>query len=313
MLEKVGLKKFLNRVKVGLILRAYAARPELVAGTVLQIRQTVDRFRALQIENHRVVSRIDILVWADSRYRATWEDNRFPLADCGETHSALLKEFSADIGKLIEVTEVTRGDLYCGILNRGVMMQAIAGVQYSTIFSHQAYPYVNNETLRLMIQGACDGARVVPVVINELPGVIEGLAGNTFCMWHNASLMQVGGFDSSRSGLKPQSTLANNNWRKWDTGKGYDYYWSAGVEEIVPLIKMIEEFGKDQPFIASVFAFDADGKQYVVPDPEQDPDGYLRHIRKLNTKLPRQQAMASMLQSDISVLKGAVMPEYLQS
>ena len=95
--------------------------------------------------------------------------------------------------------------------------------------------------------------------------------------------------------------------RGWDERQGDVYYQLAGVEEIIPLARLVETFG---PCIAPIVPRGAGVQRYKVPDPVRDPELWRRHVAKMGTKYERQVALLSQIGKDLSFLKGGVMPTY---
>ena len=285
---------------IGLILRVFSPRPDLIESNVASVKSAVDR--ALTGAPFR---RVDILISADSR---------FGDSDCGGTAFALRRTFGqARPGyRSVFVSEVTKGDIYCGLLNYGIATQVRHGVDYSVILSSGVQSYATPETFGAMGEAAGNGARVIGVVVDELSESIRaGRIANTFAMWHNVSLMAVGGFDLRAAKPRKDDRLARylRGWsreQKEKDGNGEVFYNFAGVEEIIPLVRLIDTYG---PCIAPIVPQGA-VKQWVTPDPVSNPEGYARHLKKLGTKFERQAAFAAMERVDLSFLKGGVMPEY---
>lgn len=283
--------------KIGLILRVFSPKVEQVANNVALVRGMVEK--AIEVS---VFDRIDILIPADSR---------FDDSDCGKTAPALRKEFSG-ASDLIFISEVTRGDIFCGLLNYGVAFQSRHGIDYSMIMSFGVQSYATPETFSAMLKAVEDGALVVGVAVDELSeSIIDGRIANTFAMWHNISLLSVGGFDLRAAKPRKDDRLAKylRGWSREQEdkiGNGEVFYHFAGVEEIIPLIRMTDTFGK---CIASIVPQGA-VKEWIAPNPVEDPEGYARHIKKLGTKFERQAAFAALEGSDLSFIKGGVMDAY---
>ena len=299
-LMTMTLKQFVSEKKLGLILRAFARKPEQVSDQVAMLEGVIDRaLRNYVVSNGRrqhIPILVDIMVWADDRFSGQ--------ADYGSTASALRKEF-CHIQNL-RVTEVKHGDLFCGLLNYGVARQIRSGCDYTVIASKEAASYWNQETFDAMVEACCLGARATGVATNELAqSVLEGRLANTFCMWKNIDLVSVGGFDLRAA--KPADDRSAFYMRGWDERQGDVYYQLAGVEEIIPLARLVETFG---PCIAPIVPRGAGVQRYKVPDPVRDPELWRRHVAKMGTKYERQVALLSQIGKDLSFLKGGVMPTY---
>lgn len=289
---------FLARKKVGMILRVYATKAEDVPNRVSMIEKAVVAARKATINGKSLIQRIDVLVWSDRNYKD---------ADCGQTTEVLRHKFAGE--KNLFVSEVRHGDIFCGILNYGVVHQLRHGCDYSLVVSAEAFSYMTPETMRMMVDAVCSGARVVGVAINELTrSVLDGRIANTFAMWHNESLMTVGGFDLRAA--KPANEFSTHYMKGWSPEKNeHVFYHLAGVEEIIPLARLTETFG---PCIAPILPKGEGIQQYQVPDSVKSPELWQRHISKMGTKLERQSALLASIGIDINFLKGGVMPEYRQ-
>lgn len=296
--KKKRKKDFLARKKVGMILRVYATKAEDVPNRVGMIEKAVVAARKAMVDGKSLIQRIDVLVWRDQNYKD---------ADCGQTAEALRQKFAAE--KNLFVSEVRHGDVFCGILNYGVVHQLRHGCDYSLIVSAEAFSYMTPETMEAIMGAACKGALAIPVAITELTeSVLEGRGANTFMMWHNESLMTVGGFDLRAA--KPANEFSAHYMKGWSQEKGEPvFYHLAGVEEVIPLARLTETFG---PCIAPILPSGEGIQRYQAPDPATSPDLWQRHISKMGTKLERQSALLATIGCDISFLKGGVMPEYRQ-
>jgi hypothetical protein len=181
------------------------------------------------------------------------------------------------------------------------------------ILSTQVSSYFNNETIEKMLEAIDFGALVVGVAIDELTdSIMQGRIANTFALWHNKSLMTVGGFDlrASKPRKDNKTTLFLEGWnseKEEKEGDGGVFYHLAGVEEIIPLIRIVRIFGNK---IAPILPQGNDIKEWVTPNSKDDPVGYARHLKKMGTKLQRQTAFAAFENADLSLLEGGVMPQY---
>ena len=295
-----NLNAFLSRKKIGLILRVYAQEESQIPKRVKMIREFIERVLTVKHRDRVIVSRIDVLVWADKRFKES---------DCGKTAQALRDIFPRKTGSCVHIQNVEYGDLFCGLLNYGIAIQSRAGIEHSIIASSEAYSYFNEATLMAMIEAAKKGARAVGVAINELTdSILKGRLANTFCMWDNISLMAVGGFDFRAS--KPTDEKTAHYMRGWHEDNGDVYYHLAGVEEVVPLARMVELFGE---CLAPVLPQGEGVKRYEAPNPATETELYLRHTQKMGTKLERQTAHLVSIGCDPSVIEGGIMPEYRNS
>ncbi len=279
----------LHQKRLGLILRVFSPKEELVEKTVAQISETLDLADKI-IDGRQVFSRIDVLVSADNRYGDT---------DCGLTHKILLK---VDRQINIHISEISHGDIYCGMLNYGVAHQMRDRIDFSMILSSGVKDYLTYENIIAMIEALEKGAKVTGLAITELaPSILDGRIANTCAIWHNVSLMTVGGFDLRASKPLKDDRLANYV-RGWSLEKGEIFYNAAGVEEIFPLVRLVKLFGS---CIAPILP--VTGARWEVSN---DPDVQKREAAKLGTKYERQMRWTIMEDVDFSFIKGGVMPEY---
>ncbi|MBI5045394.1 MAG: hypothetical protein HZC14_00050 [Candidatus Niyogibacteria bacterium] len=268
--------------RVGLILRTYATDSKDVAGRVATVKDAVERAVRLTIGGYQAIHRIDVLVWADKR---------FAESDCGYTYASLQSALQGVPD--VYLSEVRRGDLFCGLLNYGIALQLRNGMDYSIILSVSARSYFNEPIQK--------GARAVGVAINELSESIhEGRLANTFCLWDNVALMTVGGFDLRAAKIADhQSGTYILGWSK--EMHQMAHYQLSGVEEIIPLARLVENFG---PCIAAIDPQGEGVQKYELPDPAQQPELYKRHMSKMATKFERQTVLLASI---------GVQPSFLQS
>lgn len=292
----------LHQKRIGLLLRVFSPKPELVDKTIEQVFATLSQASRLVIEDMKVFSRIDVLVSADSRYGDV---------DCGETLSAmrlfverLEPEYASLLMKNVHLAEIRHGDIFCGMLNYGVVKQMRDRIDYTMILSTGVKDYLTVDNLVAMLSALEQGARVTGLAISELaPSILDGRVANTFAIWDNLSLMTVGGFDL-RAGKPLKDDRLADYVRGWSEEKGEVFYNSAGVEEIIPLVRMVKLFG---PCIAPTQPIN--GVRWVVSN---DPDVQKREQAKLGTKYERQMRWAVTENVDFSFIRGGVLPEYRQ-
>lgn len=253
-----------------------------------QVVETVEMAEALGI-----FSRIDVLVSADSR---------FGDSDCGETAAALRPALASH--RSVVVSEVSHGDIFCGLLNYGIAHQMRDRIDYTMVLSSGVKDYLTKENMTAMLSALEAGARVTGLAIAELaPSIMDGRIANTAAIWDNVSLMTVGGFDLRAAKPLRDDRLAD--WvRGWSEEKGEVFYNAAGVEEMIPLARLIKTFGA---CIAPIMP--VTGARWVVSD---DPDVQKREAGKLGTKFERQMRWCVAEDVDFSFLRGGVMPAYRQ-
>ena len=283
----------MNEKKVGLLVRGFAKKADDVPSRVAMMDELISTARKAEVEGKPFIGRTDILIWANQ--------NDYPgEVDCGELAPALRKHFKND--KNVFVHEVKTGDLFCSILNYGATMQTRAGCDYSVIASAEANPYWGSDVPAKLVRAMCDGALVAGVAINELTeSVMEGRIANTLAMWHTISLMSVGGFDLHAT--KPKDDKHAHYMKGTDSEGRVRFYHLGGVEEMIPLARLVDMFGQ---CIAPIESSDPN-LRYIMPDPAKDPELYARHMSKFGTKLERQTAHLVHVGRDISHIRGGVM------
>ncbi len=255
---------------VGLIVRMFAFNDrELVI--------KMDLLKQMLATAHQIgkFARIDILIPSDER---------FVQCDFGKTKQALAKE---KLGEQVYVHEV-QGDLFCDLLNYGVDLQYTQNIKYSMMVSLEAQQFLHEHNFTAMLHAMHSGAKVSGVAIPEFERIIlDGRVMNTCAMWDTWALKEVGGFDvSARAMMK-------NEFRPF-----------AGVEEIIPLLRIYKRFGKCiAPIIDRTH-------RIVVPDKEIQKESYEYHTLKVKTKDLRQRHYAESIGENIDVLRNAVMSQY---
>lgn len=289
--------EFLGQNRVGLLLRVYANKQEQIPARVAEMREMVSRALSMFGRSGQCVfSRVDIVVWADQRYNDS---------DCGQTAPTMQEAFKDE--RAVSISEYRHGDLFCGILNWGVANQMSNGVNHTVIASTQALDHMNLSNVKALLQAVGDGALVAGIAIHELAElVMRGRIANTFAIWDNVALMCVGGFDLRA--MKPVDDREAVYINHWSPENGSSMINIAGVEEMIPIARMVRDCG---PCIAPILPAD-ESARYRVPDPTQEPDNYARHLKKLGTKKPRQDAHLAYAGFATSYLEGGILPEYRQ-
>lgn len=284
----------------GLIFRSYQPKEDEISTkyTLEKTQTLIDRALAIKKSDGKPFFRkIHGLIWADERF--------IDEHDYGKIAGPLRRQNLNN--KMVKIKEVKHGDLYCGILNYGIGLQVRDKIDISVIVSPEASSYLKQEALEEFQEAFMAGAKVAGLAIKELrSSILEGRLVNTFSAWDNLSLITAGLFDS-RAAKIPKYDKHGILMQGWSEEEGEVYYHLAGVEEIIPLAKLINMFG---PCLAPI---KPKGKgHYAIPDKNVDPEGYKRHLQKLDTKLRRQLIMLSSIGYDSSYLKGGVMPLYRQ-
>jgi hypothetical protein len=283
----------LDRKRFGLILRGFSKSSEQVAKNVEAITKAAEAASQLTIGGKHVFSSIQVLIAAD-KSRIDY--------DCGETGPAL-KRTLKDMGiRSAEVHEVQNGDLFCGVLNYGTSFLLRRSIDYVGILSHGAVDYLTADNMSGMLAAFENGARATGLAIEELqPSILAGRLANTLAFWDAIALMSVGGFD-----LRAAQPALSDKTAPYMRGNGSDlYYPLAGVEEIIPLIRLTATHGK---CIAPIMP--TGQAQWKAPDPVADPEGAARHHKKMGTKFERQAALAASVGADLSYLQYGVMEQY---
>lgn len=281
--------KLLERNRVGALLRVFANTPEAVSLQVASAMGALRRLLALKTGNRPTFNRIDFLVSSDPDFEDT---------DCGLTAARLRELVHVEFPDApVHVLEIKRGDIYCMLLNYGIANHLEDRISYSMILSHLASSYTTEATVNGLLAAMYRRARVAGVAMDELAPLIErGLIMNTFAMWHNKSLMTVGGFDLRAAKPALVHVHTKEKVKGWSEtkaarhGDGAVEYHAAGCEEIIPLIRLVRFFG---PCIRSVLP--KEKGTWREHDAAIDPRAYHRHLAKLATKSERQNLMAATL------------------
>lgn len=296
------MSAILAREKFGILLRAFSPQPHLAPLRAEQIAQTVDRVLSTRLGGHQVVKRVDVLVWADrGNYPAD--------ADSGHLAGELATLTGHDA---VKIHTVVSGDPYCELLNRGVGLQLRDRCSHSFVLSSEAAGYWTDTSVAACVDAIERGARVTGLALHEIKDLVRaGRIANTFALWNNLDLCQVGLFDlRARKRTIHEMPVPVMGYSK-ELGDFVNYEMSA-EEEILPLVKLIrvrrKQFG---PFIAPIELDEASALgAYRVPDPIADPQGYQRHLGKMATKKIRQDHYLALEGVDSSFLQWGVMPDY---
>ena len=280
--------KLLERNRVGALLRIFANKPESVDMVVASGLSALRRLLSLRTEGRPTFSRIDFLVSSDPAYDDT---------DCGQTAERLRKEIAEHFPQAaVNVLEIKRGDIYCMLLNYGVVNQLEDRVPYSVILSHNVASYATQENVDALLTAMYHKARVAGIAIKEIsPLVTRGVVANTFAIWHNKSLMTVGGFDLAAAKPTRAHAHAHDRLIGWSEqkalrhGDGKVEFHAAGCEEVIPLVRFAKYFGKS----IAVINPKGEGMEWTEFDEKTDSVAYHRHLAKLATKKERQERMAA--------------------
>ncbi len=283
----------LARERIGLVLRVFAKTPDQVDKNAGEVLKAARQAATLRIGNRNIFSKILIAVASDTRRI----DH-----DCGMTAQWIRDALTQRPEPRIRIFEAYHSDLFCGILNDSMLELFEDRCRYATVLSHTALGYLTAENMLQTIEAFERGAKVCGVAIEELQeSVLEGRVANTFATWDIKALLGVGGFDLKAAQPFKDDRLANYL-RGWSTTAGEVYYPYAGVEEIISLCRLVERHGK---CIAPITPHDT--AEWKEPDPQSDPEGYKRHLKKMGTKHERQMAFTTSIGFDLSYLRGGVM------
>ena len=300
-----NLKRLLERESVGLSLRVFAGKPELVEKqcevTLALARKAAD----MHLDDGKTVFKNILLLVAEDKRRVDY--------DCGLSSEYLKNALTKNPRTQIKIISCKQEDLFCGTLNLASAKLLRSGCKYMAVFSSLAHDYLDMQFMEDASLAFSKGAVVAGLAIAELQqSILDGLIANTSAVWDIEALTAVGGFDQCAEhpfkkghfGLFTDERLV-----QWVQGQRLDgtdgFYPSAGVEEIIPLIRLARKF--DRQCIAPIMP--SSGKVWEVPN---DPVALSRHHNKMATKRTRQEGMAQKVNADLSVLKDAVMNGYKQ-
>jgi hypothetical protein len=294
-------EKLLERNRVGALMRIFATTSEEVEMQTGSAMTALHKLLTHKTGDHNSFARIDFLVSSDPNF----EDS-----DCGETATILRNRIQSELpGAPVNVFEIKKGDIYAMLLNYGVAIQLEDRIPYSLILSHREHAHITSDNIHALLAAMHNKARVAGLILPEVAETVrKGRIANTFAIWHNKSLVTVGGFDL-RAG-KPMIHEANktkiftsvNTQFVERSGHETLTFHAAGCEEIIPLLRFNKFFG---PSI-----------RLVTPEnPESIPalgniftdKSYRRHHAKLATKDARQAYMAEIAGFDIDELRTALM------
>lgn len=273
-------------MKIGVIVRAFARTPELVSGQVQAVGKLIDAFEKLI--SREEIKKIDVVVPINQI---------FVDVDCGQTKKALEESTQKDCVRIYN----TQYGLFCGLLNEAMARQIRDGCTHSLIVSTGCVDYVTEDNIKGLTTAANDGAIATGLAIGELSeSILSGRIANTFAMWNIEPLLAVGGFD-----LRAENAQADNRIQPFMRGKSTDgkdvFYPLAGVEEIIPLVRLVEMHDKCiKPVVPT-------SGLWKAPNPVVDPVGFKRHVAKMATKFERQSVFAHQVSADFSFIEGGVM------
>lgn len=300
--ERDNAIKLLERNRVGVIMRVFAESPGAVGHQVSSAMDAVRRVLTLRTGDRATFARVDLIVSSDPDYDDT---------DCGLTAEELRTRVRAEFPNApVHVSELKKGDIYCMLLNYGVANQLEDRVSYSVMLSHSVSSYATQENVDALLSAMYRKARVAGVAISELRELVtKGYIMDTFAIWHNKSLVTVGGFDLRASKPRREHKHAHPKVTGWSEtkadrhGDGAVEYHVAGCEEVIPLIRMVKNFG---PCIRVVEPKGV-GMEWKEANPDIDPYAYHRHLAKLATKVDRLHRMALIEGSPLEIIESGLM------
>lgn len=280
-------QKLLERNRVGVLLRVFAKTEADVEPQVQSAITALKKLQSLTTGHKKTFARIDFLVSSDPNFEDT---------DCGLTAMKLreaVRELYSETP--INVFEIKKGDIYAMLLNFGVANHLEDRIPYSLIVSHWAHQHITEANVYALFSAMQQKARVAGLVIPEAAETIrQGRIANTFAMWHNKSLVTVGGFDL-RAGKPMKSQTKDTAMVSADSevaekllGQKTVTYHAAGVEEIIPLLRFGKFFGPSIKVVESPEQTDASLTKTF------DTEWHKRHVAKLATKDARQRYMAEL-------------------
>ncbi len=295
--------KLLERNRVGALLRIFAPTPDVVEHQIELATTSLKKLLALKTGDKPTFSRIDFLVS---------NDHRFSDSDCDLTTTRLREVMDTQFPDApVNVLNIRYGDIYCMLLNYGIVNQLEDRVPYTCIISNHASLYITQEHIDALLAAMYQKARVAGLAFGKHEKLVQtGRVMNTFSMWHNKSLITVGGFDLRamkplKSDMhKAQTVVGHSTHLEEHFGEGKAEYHVAGCEEIIPLIRMTRIFGQCIKIVSA-----SDSTLSWGSDREKDPVGYQRHHAKLATKDARQRYMAGLEGESIDFLKTGLMEE----
>jgi len=244
----------LEKNSIGLVLRAFTPPQATVEEThkaidknIGVLRGVVERAAALTYDGASIYSQVNIVVQNDPRYID---------CDCGLTAQALRRvKQSWEVGGLAQrvlVQECLSGDLYVGNNNFALREQREAGLDYIQFLSPGLLDYFVWENMAQVLEALEKGARGVGVAMEPHRESIlkQGFLLDTFDIFHIESLMSVGGYDvlaaqptrleKARKETSPLFSLLTDP----ETGEEEYVYAYAGVEEMVPIIRLVRKYGR---------------------------------------------------------------------
>jgi hypothetical protein len=301
-----SVKSLLSTNKVGVLVRAFATEQKNVPSTVDGVVRLVSRLGEARVEGMPAFREVFIVIFADKRFGTR--------ADCGELHAplrtAVTEVTSAHPHLKVRIEEVLHGDLNWGILNYGFSGLHRAGCDLIASISPQSVSICTDKNLADVYTAFTRGAKAACLAVYDKLGIAQGCFSNACTVWDANALAGVGNFDE-RTAMPVDESRAN--WKRgYHPDLGFVWYLMQGVEEIAPLLRLVDQFGECLAPIIPVEALTQGegGILYELPDRETSPDLWQRKMRQLVTKRCRQNTAAESSGRNLACLKGGVMREY---
>lgn len=214
-------------------------------------------------------------------------DGRYGQCDTGQTAAEIRRLLGDGAAPRVEVEEVRKGDNFCGTLNHGLSRMLHEGIDLVTILSAEAGEYLNEDIALHTLAAFGSGAKVVGIAIEELEESIrKGRVANTFATWDARALVAAGCFDLLAAQVADGGEEENR---------------LAGVEEIIPLLRLADAHGQCITIIVPPPASWTASR--AQPGSEEEAE----QARKLNSKLLRQTLRAQQVGRKLSELEDAIL------
>ncbi len=282
--------KLLERNRVGLLMRVFAHNESATVYQVDSALSALEKALAISVNGKSVFARIDFLVSADQEYYDS---------DCGKTAELLRTKVAEKYPAVtpISVLEVKKGDIHTVLCNYGIANQTEDRVTYSMLISHSAKDSITDDVVTSLLALMYRKARVAGVAIGENRETIEkGHIMNIFSVWHNKSLISIGGFDLRAAHKK--KTDHDVEFVK----EGDKKHMLVGASHIIPLIRMVEFFG---PCIGVVVP--PSDHRWDTFDKDKDKEWYERHVTSSATSSEREKKMAGLIGKTLEDIEKGVM------
>lgn len=298
-----SIKSVLSTQKPGALIRLFSMKPEQVESNVTGAMKLIARLTSAQVEGLPAFREIHMVIFADKRFESR--------ADCGATEPAMRDAVkAAGLERDVRIESVAFGDLNWGILNHGFSGLHQAGCRIIASISPQSVGVCTDENLARVYEAFAKGAKASCLAVYDLEGICQGNFTNASTWWDAQAHAAVGGFDEAASMRADERRVLRAS--GWHPDLGALDYPGTGVEEIAPLLRIVEGYGECLAPIVPEGMTDAT-IAYDLPDRTKFPDLWSRKVTQLVTKRPRQNLIAMSIGRDLTCLKRAVMKEYRRS